>query len=87
MSSRGGLQLVTVTVWLQLVVLPQQSEMSQVRVETNGVKGLVTVPKTVIVTFVPQQASTAVGGSNVPLPHGTVLLLAQVIIGGGDPPP
>jgi hypothetical protein len=44
---------------------------------------LVTVVRTVMVTFVPQQASTAVGGSNDQFePHWTVLLVEQVMTGG-----
>jgi hypothetical protein len=44
---------------------------------------LVTVARTVIVTFVPQQASIAVGGVKFQgVPRATVRLLAQVSTGG-----
>src|SRR5207244_1643797 len=61
---------------------------SQVRVMSSAqgpMAGLllVTVPNTVIVTLVPQQASVAEGGSKLQvLPHSTVLLVAQVKTGG-----
>ena len=44
---------------------------------------LVMVPTMLIVTFVPQQASSAVGLSNDhESPHSTTLLVAQVMTGG-----
>ena len=56
----------------------------QVRVTTSEqAVPLVVVPVTVTVTFVPQQASTALGGSKLQLlPHGTLLFVAHVITGG-----
>src|SRR5947207_444635 len=60
----GGPWSTRVTVWLQELVLPQRSVKSQVRVMTRGQR-LVVVLAMVTVTFVPLQASKAVGGSNV----------------------
>src|SRR5258707_10420316 len=59
----GRLVSTTVTVWLQVFVLPEQSAASQVRVMTCGQIPLVTVPKMLRVTLAPLQASTAVGGA------------------------
>ena len=63
----GGMVSVTYTVWAQMMELLQQSVINQVRVEeleqgvpTNGL-----VLRTVMVTFVPQQASKAVGVSKM----------------------
>jgi hypothetical protein len=80
----GGVVSTTVTICLQLAALLQQSTAVQVRTTISGQAGLlVTVLATEIDTFVPQQASEAVGGSNVQaVPHWTVLLVAQVITGG-----
>jgi len=81
----GGTVSITVMVWLHVVELLQQSVACQVRVMICGhfVATFVTVPRTVIVTLVPQQASIAVGGVNDQAePHCTVMLLAQVITGG-----
>jgi len=44
----GELELCTVTVWLQLVLLPHASVISQLRVMTCGQTPLVTVPVKVI---------------------------------------
>ena len=84
MKPEGGwTQAATVTVWLQVLLLPQQSVACQVRVMDTGQRPLVKVLSTVMVTFVPQQASKAVGSSKLQVePHSTVLLLAQVITGG-----
>src|ERR1051326_682336 len=83
--STGGVVSLFVTVWLHVAELLQQSVARQVRVIVpgHGVGLLVMVLSTVMATFVPQQPSSAVGGSKVQaLPHWTVLLGAQVIIGG-----
>ena len=63
----GGMVSTVVTVWEQVVELVQQSVMRQVRVEVlkQGVPSGVMVLKTVMVTFVPQQASIAVGVSKM----------------------
>src|SRR5882762_9552898 len=64
----------------------QESVARQVRVATNASAQtrLVCVLTTVTVRFVPSAVSLALGGSNVhAVPAATVLLLAQVIIGGG----
>src|SRR4029077_1735483 len=64
----GGVVSCVVTVWLHVLVLPQQSVATHVRVMTcaHGLFGfeLVTVLSTSIVTF-GQQASNAAGLSNV----------------------
>ena len=68
----GGIVSVIVTVCEQVTELPQQSVMSHWRVVVcvHGVPNVGVVNCTVMVTFVPQQASIAVGASNVqPLPH------------------
>jgi len=87
----GGWVSVIVTVWLHVLVRLEQSTACHVRVISceQGLLGvpsgfvLVTVFKTVMVTFVPQQASNAVGGSNVQaVPHCTILLGEQLMIGG-----
>ena len=72
-----------VTVWLQVLLRPQQSVACQVRLMTHGQVPLVMVLWIVMVTLVPQQRSEALGGSKFQLePHSTVLLLAQVMVGG-----
>ena len=53
----GGVVSTSVTVWLQVARLPQQSTAAQVRVTVCGQMPLVTVLTTLIVTLVPQQAS------------------------------
>ncbi len=79
----GGVVSTTVTVWLQVLVLPHESVASHVCVMTCGQVPFVTVLNTVIVTLVPLQVSKAAGGSKVhALPHCTVLLVAQVKTGG-----
>ena len=79
----GGVLSTTVTVWVQVLLLVQQSVATQVRVMTVGHEPLVTVVREVMVTFVPQQASVAVGVSkDQTLPHCTVLLLPHVMTGG-----
>src|SRR5689334_4529803 len=81
----GGVVSTTVTVWLHVTPLLQQSIASQVRVIIAGHddKLFVIVLTTVTVTFVPQHASIAVGGSKVQaLPHTTVLFVAHVKSGG-----
>src|SRR5712691_7101350 len=74
-----------VTVWLQLMALLHASRACHVRVALKVVptRGLVVVPRTVIVTFVPLQRSIAEGGSNVhAVPHSTNRLEAHVSTGG-----
>src|ERR1039457_6135519 len=79
----GGMVSTTVTVWLPVALLLQRSVACQVRVMSCGQRPLLTVLRTVIVTLLPLQASTAVGRSKLHVePHCTVLLLAQVITGG-----
>src|ERR1041385_5054286 len=81
----GGTVSTLVTVWLHVLELLQQSVACQVRVMVPGheVGLLVTVLKTVSVILVPQQASSAVGVSNVQaLPHCTGLLVGQAKTGG-----
>jgi hypothetical protein len=74
----GGWVLNTVTVWLQVLLLPQASAKSQVRVMICGQRPLVSVLRMVAGTGAPLHASTALGTSKVqPLPHGTVLLVEQ----------
>src|SRR4029077_14509506 len=75
----------TVTVWLQMFELPQQSVADHVRVIAvlHFCKLLVNVFRTLMVTLLPQQASNADGGSKPHwLPHSTVLSCAQLICGG-----
>jgi len=84
-ASTGGVVSLFVTVWLHVAELLQQSVARQVRVIVpgQGVGLLVIVLRMVMVTLVPQQPSSAVGGSKVQaLPHCTALLVAQVITGG-----
>src|SRR4051812_5892301 len=81
----GGVVSTTVTVWLHVAVWPQSSTALQVRVMTFGQVPLVTVLRTVTVTFPGPpvaglgQGFTGVGGSKVQVePHSTVLLVAQM---------
>ena len=81
----GGMVSVMATVCEQMTELPQQSLMSHWRVVVcvHGVPNGGVVNCTVMVTFVPQQASNAVGASKVhAVPHWTVLFGAQVATGG-----
>jgi hypothetical protein len=81
----GGVVSIFVTHWLHVVEFPQQSVICHVRTKVPGQAfGLfVCVLDTVIVTFVPQHASTAVGVSKVhALPHTTVLFVGHVATGG-----
>ncbi len=74
---------VTVTIWLQVLVLPQTSPATQVRVMTSGQTPFVTVLRMESVRLVPLQLSVAVGGSKLQaVPHRIVLLVAQERIGG-----
>src|SRR5260370_40569782 len=76
--------LTTVTVWLQVSVLVEQSVACQVRLMicVQPVP-LVLVSTTVIVTLEPQQTWEAEGASKLQAePHWTVLLVAQVITSG-----
>ena len=62
-ATHGGTGF-TVTVWLQVALLPQASVACQERVITKGQGPLfVTVFSTVMVTFVPLHASNALGVS------------------------
>src|SRR5262245_8581672 len=81
----GGVWSSTVTVWLHSAVLPQASVARHVRVAAKVLPQrpvrLVTVPTTVMVTL--PQVSLAVGASKLQLLlHSTVLLSAQVMVGG-----
>jgi hypothetical protein len=65
-----------------VLVFPQASVATHVRMKTFGQMPLVTVLKIDIVTFV-LQASLAIGASKVQaVPHWTVLLVAQTTRGG-----
>src|ERR1051326_4297759 len=82
----GAVVSTVVTVWVQVTMLVHGSAMVQMRLarKVPPTSGLVLVLRMVIVTLVPLQASTAVGLSKVQAPvHWTVLLLAQVMTGGG----
>jgi hypothetical protein len=81
----GGIVSTMVTVWLHEMELLQQSVACHVRVTLDGHTAavLVMVLRTIIVTFEPQHASTAVGGSNVQgVLHWTVLSGTHVSTGG-----
>jgi hypothetical protein len=74
----GGELSTTLTVWLQVFVLPHWSVRTHVRVAEKGQLLLVTVLRTETVTFVPLQASKPVGASNVQgVPQGIVLFAAS----------
>jgi hypothetical protein len=78
----GGVVSMLVTVWLHVLLLPQQSYATQVRVMICGQVPLVTVLNTFTIGF-EQQRSEATGGSKVQLePHSTTLPGAQVSDGG-----
>src|SRR5206468_3888976 len=84
-TSVGAVASSTLTVWTQMAVLPQASVACHVRVASKVFPQwpvrLVTVPTIVMVTL--PQVSLAVGGSkDQALPHSTVLLGTQVIVGG-----
>src|SRR5438552_2373737 len=73
----------SVTVWLQVLVLPQASVASHVRVISFGSVPLVTVLRVLTETIAPLQASRPAGGSKLQgVPQMTILLLAQVSTGG-----
>src|SRR5947208_4950629 len=81
----GGVRSSTVTFWLQSAKLPQASVARQVRVASKVLPQcpvvLVMVLRMVIVAA--PQVSLALGASKVqPLAHSTVLLAAQVMVGG-----
>ena len=81
----GGTLSTMVMVWLQLVVLPQQSVMFQVRVTIPGQLpgALVTVLAMMMVGVTVQQSSKAVGGVKFHgVPQFTVMLGAQTTFGG-----
>src|SRR5262245_9068668 len=78
----GAIVSATATVWVQVEALLHGSAACQVRVIRRGQLPLVTVVRTVMITLVPVQPSTAVGGSKLQIePHSTVLLVAQVMAG------
>jgi hypothetical protein len=78
----GGVVSITVIVWLQVFVFPQQSRASQVRVMNCGHWPLVTVPRTA--TPWRQQLSIAEGVPNSQaIPHSTVRLVGQNVNTGG----
>lgn len=80
----GGVVSVTITVWLHVATLPQQSTACHVRIAVLVQPTMfVVVLVMVTVTFVPQHKSVAVGGVNVHgVPHVRFRLLAQVNTGG-----
>jgi hypothetical protein len=81
----GGTLSITVTVWLQLVALPQQSVICQLRVTMSGqvLRPLVTVLMTVMLGGLVQQSSTAIGGLKFQVvPHWTILFVGQITFGG-----
>jgi hypothetical protein len=83
----GGVVSTIVSVWLQVLALVHRSTARHVRVTVNRIGQilagtLVTVPTTVIVTFVPSQLSTAAGiAKTIGAPHSIVALLAQLSTG------
>lgn len=80
----GGTLSTMVTLWLQLVELPQQSLMIQVRVMMSGQfgAGLVVVLLMTMVGGFVQQSSIAVGGVKLQaVPQLTVMLGAQMTFG------
>ena len=80
----GGNVSTSLTCCEHVALLPQQSTACQMRIWMRLHNGpVLTVLITVTVTFVPQHASEAVGGSKVHvLPHCTVLFDAQISTGG-----
>ena len=80
--SVGGMVSTTVTVWLHILMLLQQSDAIHVRVTNCGHWPLVMVLKT-CTRGLEQQRSDANGGSNVHgVPHTTVLFVEQINVGG-----
>src|SRR5689334_22982961 len=79
----GAVVSTTVTVWLHVALLVQQSMASQVRVIVVGQLPFVTVWSRETVNSAPQQELNAEGSSKLQaLPHSTALSAAQVICGG-----
>ncbi|HND44411.1 MAG TPA: hypothetical protein PKX51_18960, partial [Cyclobacteriaceae bacterium] len=83
----GGLVSVMVTTSVQNELLVQQSVACHVSVmiSLQGIEPLVMALKSETVTFVPQQASKAGGGTGIQpgsAPHWKVWLLLQVMTGG-----
>src|SRR5690349_3634891 len=75
----GAVVSTIVTVWLHVLVLPQASVASQVRVMVCGHSPLVSVPRMVTVTLVLPHESRLEGESKLQdEEHSTVLLEAQV---------
>src|SRR5258708_16243846 len=83
-TSVGGVVSKIVTVWLQVLLLPQGSIAAQIRVAAKVLphSPLVVVPR-ITMRLVPQSPPRVVGGSKLQAaPHSMVLLLAQTIVGG-----
>jgi hypothetical protein len=79
----GGVMGITVTVWVQEAVKPEQLVTIHLNWMTCGQTPLVTL-QWVRILLGPQQGSGSMGGSFVQgLPHGTVLSAAQMMVGGG----
>jgi len=78
-----GRRVTTVTVWVQVVLFPQQSVTCHVCVTAAfpQLTALVTVLNTVIVTLVPQQLLTTVGRSNVQPEPGASLKTVPASLG------
>ena len=86
-TSSGAVVSTTVMVWLQTALLLHASVARQVRVALRVLPQkptrLVLVLRIVMLTFVPEQRSLAVGASKFqPLPHSTVRLPPQESVGG-----
>jgi hypothetical protein len=79
----GGVVSTTVTVWLHVLELPQQSIATHVRVTNRGQMPLVKVPS--MLTPCRQQLSVATGVPNSHgCPHCTVMLLGHEVNTGGS---
>ena len=81
----GPVVSTTVTVWVQVLTLLQQSMACQMPFQTfvHKVTFVLLVLTNWIETLVPQQLSVADGGSKLhTVPHSTVLLLVQLSTGG-----
>ena len=83
----GGVVSTTVTDWLQVEMLVQESVARHVRVAVKLLPqkptAFVTVLTMLMVTFVPSQMSFATGGVNTHgVPHSTIELAVQAMFGG-----
>ena len=81
----GGVVSSTLTVWLQTTLLLHASVAFHVRVAIKAPppRTFVTVPEVTIVTLVPSQVSSTLGGSKVHgCPHSTMRFVAHVRTGG-----